>query len=404
MNICAFTRIMTEHGVKGGMETHLDIVAREMAKKGHDVFVITTRHPDGIKELDREGIKIYFCDKGYPGRYLGFQDISVKKYKELSHRINFDLIWSQSFGAEFLVEKLYSQERLPPLATILHGTFLWEGHNLLRKASSLWDVARSSKRVLTQFYKHYAWRRSVEKAEAVICVSRELMEFVKSRYQGIPDEKIYFIPNGFDEEKFFPCPEEGIFLRKKLGLEKNRILLYAGRLEREKGVQLIIKALKELREEFPDIKLIVVGAGPDLEFLIAEAGRSGVSKNVIFTGYVDNRELRGYYNLCDVFLLPSLRSEGFPITLAEAMACGKPMIASRIGGIPSAIDDGINGILVPPKDLRTLCQEIRGLLDNSSKAQRMSKNALERSRNEFTRENMVKRTLDVFEKCVQKKE
>jgi glycosyltransferase involved in cell wall biosynthesis len=150
-------------------------------------------------------------------------------------------------------------------------------------------------------------------------------------------------------------------LLRKYGLKpQTPVILTVGRLEsseRYKGYDQIIKALPAIRREAPDARYMLVGKGADrprIERLIAEVG---VQEAVILAGFVPDDELAEYYNLCDIFAMPS-RGEGFGIVYLEALACGKPVLAGNKDGSRDAIWDGELGLLVDPDDTAKIATEI----------------------------------------------
>ncbi len=160
----------------------------------------------------------------------------------------------------------------------------------------------------------------------------------------VPEEKITVIPNGVDENKFFPADKTTS--REHLGLPNKKILLSVGRLEPLKGFQLLIKTLKRLREDFgkEDLYLVIVGEGPyrkELEALIAALK---LNEHVLLAGVKPHAELRKWYNAANYFCLASER-EGWPNVLLEALACGTPVIATNVWGIPEVITAEEIGIL-----------------------------------------------------------
>ena len=132
-------------------------------------------------------------------------------------------------------------------------------------------------------------------------------------------------------------------------------------------------------EEVPDILLVFAGRGVMRKELEELSVKLGVKKNVKFTGFVEERLKLSYYKAADVFCLPSMmKTECYPLAILEAMACGLPIVASDIGGIPDAVKSGENGLLAPPKDSEALAEAIIYLLENEDIRERMGRNGRER--------------------------
>lgn len=196
-----------------------------------------------------------------------------------------------------------------------------------------------------------------KKLDGRIAVSPPARDFINKHFPSTYD----IIPNGIDLEYFspanFPLPE---YQDGKINI------LFVGRLENRKGLEYLLKAYRLIKPDCPDCRLIIVGPGTRLrhkyEKHIAESGLP----DIIFTGRVENQDLPRYYKTADIFCAPATGHESFGIVLLEAMATGKPVIASNISGYRSVITDGMDGILVPPKQEVPLAQAISGLIHNKS--------------------------------------
>jgi glycosyltransferase involved in cell wall biosynthesis len=202
--------------------------------------------------------------------------------------------------------------------------------------------------------------------------------------------------NGIDPEVFRPLPPDGE-IQKKLGFFKgeNKTLIYAGRLVGWKGLQVLLKAAALMKEAVP-IQLLIVGDGeirPSLEKLSSELG---MEKRVFFAGFVPNQDLPRYYSLADVGVFPSLADETFGISLAEAMACGLPVVSTKIGGIPEVVPEGKAGFLVAPKNPQELAEKILFLLADDRLRKNMGEAARQRVLDHFTWAKAADRLLGVY--------
>ncbi len=186
--------------------------------------------------------------------------------------------------------------------------------------------------------------------------------------------------NGTDPNIFYPKDVRN--LKQKLGLGKNKILLTITRLVRRKGIDRVIKALSNVVEKHPDLVYMIVGDGPEKEYLNGLVSQNKLEKYVYFRGKVPYSELNDYYNLCDVFVMPSRTIEpdveGFGIVFLEAGACSKPVIGTFSGGIPDAIAHGKTGLLVEETDINQLSEAILRLFDDEELAARLGKEGRKR--------------------------
>ena len=179
-------------------------------------------------------------------------------------------------------------------------------------------------------------------------------------------------------------------------------VLFVGRLVRRKGVDDLLHAFAEVRSRIADAKLVIVGDGPErenLERMVAELGLSGA---VRFTGMLRGERLHEEYENCDVFVLPSkavqedAASEGLGLTLIEAAMHGKPLVGTTHGGIPEVIQDGVNGLLVPPNDSHLLAEALTRLVKDKELARKMGENSLKSAQSLYTWKAATNRLLQSY--------
>jgi glycosyltransferase involved in cell wall biosynthesis len=162
------------------------------------------------------------------------------------------------------------------------------------------------------------------------------------------------IPNGVDTVKFHPMERE--LARRQCGLEENRrYLLTVSRFSHEKGLDHLLRAFARI--SCPDVELVLVGEGPKKGELLALAAELGITQRLKLPGVLGHAEVCAWYNAADLFCLPSLW-EGCPNVVIEALACGTPVVASRVGGIPDLVPHADLGLLVPPGEAELLAQAI----------------------------------------------
>ncbi len=155
------------------------------------------------------------------------------------------------------------------------------------------------------------------------------------------------IGNGVDHQRFFP--EDRLLVREKLGLDPlDRIILSVAALKHVKGPDLLVRAVSLLKKKVARCKLLMVGAGPELERLECLAERLGCTDTCRFVGSVPNERLRTYFSAADVSCLAS-RKEGWPNVVLESLACGTPVVATAVGAVPELLADHEHGIIVEPR-------------------------------------------------------
>jgi glycosyltransferase involved in cell wall biosynthesis len=203
------------------------------------------------------------------------------------------------------------------------------------------------------------------------------------------------IPYGIRAEAFEHPDEARVAeLRRRHG---ERIVLGVGRLIYYKGFEHLVRAMAEVPGT-----LLLAGEGALRGALEAEAQRLGIAGRVVLMGRVNDDELRACYHACDVFALPSVaRSEAFGIVQLEAMACGRPVINTRLeSAVPHVSLDGLTGLTVPPGDPVALAAALRALLDDPARRAAMGAAAHQRVREEFGAEPMARRTLELYREVV----
>jgi phosphatidyl-myo-inositol dimannoside synthase len=170
---------------------------------------------------------------------------------------------------------------------------------------------------------------------------------------SISPDPIQVLPNTFDLEKFEPGPKPH-FLLKRYGLRSDQpVILTVARLasvEQYKGYDQVLRALPAVKHAFADARYILGGRGSDRSRVSKLISELGLTDSVKLAGYIPDYELRAFYNLCDVFVMPS-KGEGFGIVFLEALACGKPVIAGNTDGSIDAVLNGQLGILVNPESV-----------------------------------------------------
>lgn len=210
---------------------------------------------------------------------------------------------------------------------------------------------------------------------------------------GVPAEHIFTIPNGVDSEsfRFVPGVDE---TRTELSIGNDKVLLFVGRLAKVKRVEILIALTNALLEEGLDVKTIIVGDGPCKAYY--EKLAEPINKSVIFTGWLHRTQTFKFYQIADVFVLPSL-SEGLPTVLLEASAAGKPSVASNVSGVSDIVIHGETGYLVRKFDIDSYKTYVKNLLEDDDLARKMGARASEYVKENFNWDVVV----DKYEKLYQ---
>ena len=173
-------------------------------------------------------------------------------------------------------------------------------------------------------------------------------------------------------------------------------LLFLGRLQREKGLYELFEAVTKLSPRFPDLRLFAGGDG-NIKELTEHAGRLGIQGRITFLGWVQGDQKEDLLARATIFVLPSY-NEGLPVGILEAMAAGLPVVSTAVGGIPDVIENGVEGILIPPRDTIALYMAMERLLLSPMLRQQMGESALRKVQNQFASDRVVPKIETLYAK------
>jgi len=324
----------------GGVTEHVASLAEQFIASGHEVHIVAPSSDDDTEPISsvdapihRIGRVVSIPTNGSVARIT----LSLRSYlqaKTLLQQEQFDLIHLH----EPLMPAL-------PLTVLRHSNTTNVG---------TFHAFRNTP--LTYFYGKPILRPFFRKLHGHITVSSAAREFVGEYFPA--DYRV--IPNGIDYPRFFrryePLPQLA---------DDRPTVLFVGRLEKRKGLKFLLRAWPMVLDRQPNARLVVVGRGRPLEGYRRFARRQGWSADdVVFAGYVPAEDLPRYYQSCDVFCAPNTGQESFGIVLLEAMAAGAPIVASAIPGFHDVVSNGLQGLLVEPRNPGALADALCRLLGN----------------------------------------
>lgn len=334
----------------GGVGVHIHTLSKELVKQGHEVHVITYPHKniqdiDGIHVIGTKGLNI-------PGvRGLMFKKNAKKALEKLLETEDIDIIHGHYlFPAGAAAVEVGNEHGIKTYVTA-HGSDMFE---VYKKQ----PIMRSTiKNVL-------------KKADCVLAVSNALRhEIIATGVEGISD-KTRICWNSVDIDKF--SPKENNSFRQENGLTDKPIVLFVGNLIKRKNVESLLEAKKIANSDY---YLVIVGDGPLFKKLKKTVVDDNI-RDVIFTG--SRTDVENIIPSCDVLVLPSL-SESFGLVLIEALACGKPVIGSNVGGITEIITDDV-GLLVNPNKISSIASAIDKVINDDEFRGALSLNARSRAK------------------------
>lgn len=274
----------------------------------------------------------------------------------LTRQCGVEFIWCgnlkpASYPAKWTMERLGT-----PFGILLHGGDLLILQHQIHQSLLKRKAARALLSSAAVLVANSGWTR--ERCLALLCE----LEIEPTERQ------VQVVPLGADH-RFFRPGVDAAAVRDRYGLGEGRWLLSVARLARHKGIDTALEALSRLQGRYPDLRYAVVGSGEELGTLEEQARRLGIRDRVRFLTGVPDRDLPAIYNCAEVYLglsrLMEQRVEGFGISIAEASACGLPVVAGRSGGIPEAVRDGETGLLVDAGRAEAVSDAIGALLDDA---------------------------------------
>ncbi|UCE57523.1 MAG: glycosyltransferase, partial [Candidatus Bathyarchaeota archaeon] len=347
----------------------------------YQVFVLTSK--TGKQTTSHKGVKVFsysvlnFAERfGVPYPVLSFE--AYKSFVEVIRTCDIVHAHGHGYMSSYIACKVAKKYEKPFILT-QHNTFI--------------DY-RSWLNVIEHVNDWTVGRLVLRDSDRVIVVSRKTMDYVLRL--GADASKTSVMYNGVDTNLFYPMNKEEC--RAKLGLPKNRILvLTVRRLVYKNGLDTLIESASLLTRGHPRLVFIVVGKGPNRNLIEKRVRELSLEENVKLAGFVPERLLPYYYNAADYFVVPSSSGEGLPLVLLEAMACGLPVIATIVGGIPEIIENMANGVLVPPRNPEAMAETISTLLSNKELGATIGNGARKTVEKKFTWKENLRRLQEVYD-------
>jgi glycosyltransferase involved in cell wall biosynthesis len=321
---------------------------------------------------------------------------------ELNEENPFDVIWGEHDAAYYYVR--YARKKLGvPVVTVLQQSFMGGLRSQLAELRYNKNLALLLLRQFPGVIYRYLTKELVYagRADAVIAPSKQSAKDARWEYM-LSRKRIFASVNGVDVDQFRPLKNAGGSIRDEIGVDQDSPIVFtASRLVRGKGLHLLIRGFAELLNEFPAAKLLIAGVGPARHQLVDLTDRIGLSDKVLFLGYIRHETLPEYYNACDIFVYPTLLYESFGISVAEAMACARPVVAARSGGISTSIEHGDNGFLYAPTRVDELVKWCALLLREPVLAERIGISARKKAEDALSSTRMLREAITVFRSVVE---
>ncbi len=333
-------------------------ISRYLKEKGHNILIVCKEGIPAMKIAIDSGLEVNTELSFKPLKF--FHDL--RKLKDICNRIKPDII--HAHHAEGHV-----------IAVILKK-FL-NGQKVIRTRVDIRDPKKNF------------FNRFIHENTDCVIVPGELLREKVTRSTGINSAKVRVVYGGVDLKRFSENSNGFEFRRSYRIPERATVIGLIARLDPVKGHLFFIKLAHELKSIFPEIKFVVVGREAEyrIEYLKRCAGQYGLDNEIIYTNFV--KDVAPAIKSFDICILPSLGSEAHPRVLFEYMACGKPVVASRVGIVSEIIDDGVNGLIAEPADIQSFVDKIKILLFNPEKRSVLGSEARKKIERDFTIDKFV---------------
>jgi mannosylfructose-phosphate synthase len=385
----------------GGQVVFVLELARKFAEMGHAVDVVTRRFEDQ-PEFDDMGQSLRVWRIPFGGEdFIRKEDmhdhldgfvtrfLAEVEEREIAYSVINSHYWDAGWAGQRIAEELGVAHVHTP-----HSLGWWKRQGMKGDAQQIESDYRFEERIRKEFL---VYRRS----DRVIATTPQQVEILSEHYE-VPERHLATIPPGIDEGRYTPVTAmEQKTLRERVGFREHDVYT-VGRAAANKGYDLLIEALPELREQVPDARLqMAIGANSDedesrVEQWKALAAELGVSDHIEWIGYVEDDAMADHYRAAPVFALPS-RYEPFGMTAVEAMACGTPVVATVHGGLEEMFDFGAQALYADPKRPREFAVMLSMPLRYPRLHDRLAVDGARFARRRFGWRRIARRTLDVFE-------
>ncbi|RLF28438.1 MAG: hypothetical protein DRN14_04215 [Thermoplasmata archaeon] len=351
----------------GGVVTHVAELASHLSRMGHEVSVLAGKGD----YLRSRGFRVI----GLPGpedpmTNLNLSPFLRRKISDLLKEEEPDVVHGHHIFSRIPTNAVISASRLGMRSLLTTHTSLELGLEIVARFAGI-----------------VPWvRRALGASRPVIAVSSSSERLVR---EICPDAEVVRIPNAVDARRFRPMDPEGA--KEALGLN-GKVILFVGRVTKGKGPGILLAAAKRI----PEGRVVIVGRGHYLPTLRSMVRILGMEGRVSFAGHVSDEALPYYYAASDVVVVPSLRPESAPSVVLEAMASGRPVIASATGGMAEIVEDGRTGILVPAGDVGALSSALETVLGDPDLATSLGKEGRRTVLKKYSWDVVIPKLLELY--------
>jgi len=380
--------------------------------KGAEVTIFCQRQGPRKKEEYVEGVRIVRFSRQFDRKVLGLPNKLRNLF--LTHKVPHDHAWYFHLLYILRIAHRIRREGFDLIHLVQHPEFAPWLRLLNPHSKIVWSVHAVLYTYLLEGHME-SWGRSVD---GIVTVSRFVAETLQKQFPSLaPKCQVRY--NAVDTEVFKPLPEKDVEeVRARFSIKGEKVVLFAGKLTPEKGLHVLIHAMKRVIRQYPHVKLLIAGKFVILPpnpraYLFPQTGEAerlkknypgflkelaeDIQEHVTFAGFIPHQELASLYNLADLFVHPVLCEDAFPNAVLEAMACEVPVIASRTGGIPESVVEGQTGLLINPGDEGMLAEAMMRLLQDEGLRRKMGKEGRRRVAQRFNLERSTEVLFNLYQ-------
>jgi glycosyltransferase involved in cell wall biosynthesis len=359
----------------GGAEINLYQTAQLLIDMGHDVTILQQDTGNNITEYD--GINI---------RYLSVPDLPGR-----AKQVAFNLTWQRAVPDD-AISHAHSMDYVIPFIGYVDS---------VNQQGLTWDVPNGN-RFTTRIKKHYV-KRTLESGACVRASDNSFLTYTQSQYTTARNQ-VFPVPNGVDTERFAPAD----FSPESLGINPNGsiLILFPRTVRIARGAHLFVDAIAALRDRGYDVLGLFLGAEDinDAEIVRDRINQYDLHNSVKFLGHIPHDRMHEYYNAVDLVTIPTYHSEGSSIACIEAMACGKPVVVTDVGGLKELIyQSEIDGGLKVKPTASALTRALETLVSDPDRRQTFGERARERALKYYTQERWENQMKTYFETVIDRR-
>ena len=378
--------------VVGGLGRHVAALSRTLASLGHEIHVVTRAHPDAPpEEWTDDGVHVVRVGEAPPvipfeklvPWVLAFNNGVQAAATRLLRTYDVDVVHAHDWLVGYAAAGIKAAFGLPLVATV-HATEYGRHQGYLPGP-------------MNKYIHQVEWWLTYE-ARRVIACSRYMRRQIGDIF-ALPIDKVDVIPNGVALDDFALPDDEVAAFRRRIARRQEKLVLFAGRLEYEKGVQTVLHAMERLLDEVGPVRFLVAGTGTYSDELKAMVRRLKLRRWVRFTGFLDDHDLRLHYAAADVAVAPSIY-EPFGLVAVEAMACGTPVVVGDTGGLREIVSRGA-GLRFRPEDADELAEKLIEILDDPERADQLRAKGLRSVRRRYDWRTVGTTTLTTYQQAIE---